>query len=88
MPVENLKEESLKNPNKLLIKNRLKNIFNFPKVDIFVGEKIMAKILHASFEGERCIPIVYNNPIINEIIKDFQKLNNNIIIINMNMNTE
>ena len=77
IPVENLKEESLKNPNKLLIKNKLKNIFNFPKVDIFDGEKIMSKILYASFEGERYIPIVYNNPIINEIIKDTQKLNNN-----------
>ncbi len=71
-PINNLKGESLEYPNKLLIKNKYKNILNFDNNKIFDGIKIYAKALYASFEGNKDIPIKYENKEINEIITNIR----------------
>ena len=77
MPIEDLKNESLKNPNIILIKDKYKKILNFGN-NIFNGEKIICKTLYASFEGKRKISTIFKeNNLINKIIEDIQQLNQN-----------
>ena len=74
LPIEDPKNESIKYPNKILIKDKFKNIFNFENNN-FDGEKIMAKALYASFEGSRKIPTIYKKSFINNIVNDIQNSN-------------
>ena len=76
LPIEELKNESIKNPNKILIKHKYKNILNFES-NIFDGEKIIAKALYASFEGSRKIQTIYKKLFINNIINNITNFNQN-----------
>ncbi len=75
-PINNLKNECLKNPNKLIIKEKFKYILDFGN-NIFDGEKILAKALYASFEGNKKIYTIYQNSFIDNIIEKIQQLKQN-----------
>ena len=76
-PIEQLKEECFENPNKVLIKYKFQNLLDF-KDNIFDGEKIKAKILYSSLEGNKCIQEENSKYyLINKLICELQKSNNN-----------
>ena len=79
-PIEKLKDEALKNPNRILIKDKLekiKNSLDFKKF-VFDGEKILSIVLYALFEGNKNL-IINNEVILNDVITDIQNLNQNFL---------
>ena len=76
-PLEKLKEEAIKYPNRIIIKNKYKNSNDFDE-KIFDGEKIKAKAIYALFEGNKKISTIFNEKhILNSVISTIQNSNNN-----------
>ena len=73
-PLENLKDEAINYPNRIIIKNKYKNSNNFDG-KIFDGEKIMVKAIYALYEGNKKIPTLFN--ILNDVISNIQNSNKN-----------
>jgi len=76
--IEKLKDEALRNPNRILIKDKLEKTKNSldSKKFIFDGEKILSIVLYSLFEGNKNI-IINNEIILNNVITDIQNLNQN-----------
>ena len=76
-PIETLKNEAAKYPNRVIIKNNYGFSEDLEK-KLFDGEKILTKVLYALFEGNKKINSIYGEKtILNEIITNIQNSNKN-----------